>query len=52
MNNKLSTIGVAWAGFDNEDVQLCYAQALRYNYSNYSLPGDTCYLMELPELFA
>lgn len=47
MNNKLSTIGVAWAGFDNKDVQLCYAQALRYNYSNYSSPGDKCYVFEM-----
>lgn len=47
MNNKLSTIGVAWAGFENEDVQLCYAQALRYNYNNYSSPGNECYVFEM-----
>lgn len=47
MNNKLSTIGVAWAAFENEDVQLCYAQALRYNYSNYSAPGNECYVFEM-----
>lgn len=47
MNNKLSTIGVAWAGLENEDIQLCYAQALQYNYSNYSKPGNKCYVFEM-----
>ena len=47
MNNKLSTIGVAHAVLDNEDVQLCYAQALRYNYINYSRPSDQCYVFEI-----
>ncbi len=47
MNNKLSTIGAAWASFENEDVQLCYAQALGYNYSNYSKPGRECYIFEM-----
>ena len=47
MNNKLSTIGVAHAVFNNEDVQLCYAQALRYNYFNYSRSGNQCYVFEI-----
>jgi hypothetical protein len=50
MNNKLSTIGAAWACFANEDVQLCYAPALRYNYSNYSDPGHECYIFELNQI--
>jgi hypothetical protein len=47
MNNKLSTIGVALTCFENGDVQLCYAQALGYNYSNYSKPGRECYIFEI-----
>lgn len=47
MNNKLSTIGAAWVGFENKDVQICYAQALRYNYTNYSAPGNQYYLFDL-----
>jgi len=46
MNNKLSTIGAAWAAFKDENVQMCYAQALRYNYSNYSNPGLQCYIFD------
>lgn len=46
MNNKLSTIGAAWAALKNEDIQLCYAKALRYNYSNYSSPGSQCYIFD------
>ena len=48
MNNKLSTIGTALASFENDAVQLCYAQALKYNYFNYSTPGKECYILELP----
>lgn len=47
MNNKLSTIGAALAAFSNQDVQICYAPALSYNYSNYSVPGDKCYVFNL-----
>lgn len=47
MNNKLSTIGVAWAAFDNKEIQMCYAQALSYNYSSYSSPGSQCYIFNL-----
>jgi len=47
MNNKLSTIGVAHAALKNKDVQLCYAPALRYNYTAYSKPGDQCYVFEM-----
>jgi hypothetical protein len=47
MNNKLSTIGAAMAVFENDSVQLCYAKALQYNYSNYSSPGNKCYLFPI-----
>ena len=52
MNTKISTIGAAIASWEEEKIQICYAQAIRYNYANYSTPGDTCYVFELPELFA
>jgi hypothetical protein len=50
MNTKLSTVGCALAALEDERVQVCYAQAMRYNYESYSVPGDSCYLFELPEL--
>ena len=46
LNNKPSTLGVGLYGIDNEDVQLCYAPALLYNYGNYSKPGKYCYLFD------
>jgi hypothetical protein len=47
MNNKLSTIGAAWAAFSNNSIQLCYAKALQYNYLGYSRLGSDCYLLDL-----
>lgn len=44
MNNKLSTLGVALIGLANPEIQICYAPALIYNTSSYSIPGDSCYL--------
>jgi len=46
LNNKLSTLGVGLFALENDDVQLCYAPALLYNYENYSTPGRFCYLFE------
>jgi hypothetical protein len=46
LNTKLSTIGEAMAATSQEDIQLCYAEALVYNYQHYSTPGDTCYLFQ------
>jgi len=47
MNNKLSTLGVGLLALERQDVQLCYAPALIYNYKNYSTPGEKCYLFKL-----
>jgi len=44
LNNKPSTLGVGLFGLENDDVQLCYAPALIYNYGNYSSPGNECYI--------
>jgi len=49
MNNKLSTIGAALAARQNQEIQICYAEATLYNYANYSQPGSTCYLLDMPE---
>jgi hypothetical protein len=50
MNTKLSTIGCALAAWEDESIQLCYAQPIQYNYANYSTPGNTCYILDVPEL--
>jgi len=50
MNNKLSTIGAAITVFNNKNVQICYAQALVYNYSHYSSPGSECYILDLSSI--
>lgn len=47
MNTKLSSVGAALAAFDNEAIQLCYAQAHSYNYEHYSSPGEHVYLYDL-----
>lgn len=49
LNNKISTLGVALAAIGNEKIQLCYAPASVYNYSNYSNPGDHCYLIDMAD---
>jgi len=50
MSNKLSTVGCALAAFEHPEVQLCYAQPLSYNYANYSVPGNTCYVLDLSSI--
>jgi len=47
MNNKISTIGVALTAIKNENIQLCYAPAISYNYRNYSIPGNNCYIYKI-----
>ena len=44
MNNKMSTVGVALSAFKNERVQVCYAPAVIYNETNYSIPGSDCFV--------
>ena len=48
LNNKISTLGVAFAAMSNPSIQLSYAPALAYNYTNYSKPGDSCYIINTP----
>lgn len=47
MNNKLTTIGAALVSYEMPNIQLCYAPAIVYNYSSYSIPGDKLYLFDL-----
>lgn len=47
MNNKISTIGAALVAFEKPEIQICYAPALIYNYSAYSIAGDRCYIFDL-----
>jgi hypothetical protein len=47
LNNKISTLGVAFAAIKNSNIQLCYAPALIYNYINYSNPGTNCYIFNI-----
>jgi hypothetical protein len=47
MNNKITTMAAAFAQYEREMAQICYAKPLSYNYLNYSLPSDSCYFFEL-----
>ena len=47
MNNKISTFGAALAALKRPRVQLCYAPAVIYNTSYYSVRGDKCYLFTI-----
>jgi len=46
-NTKISTLGAALAALEDDSIQICYAQALVYNYAAYSLPGDKVYLVDM-----
>lgn len=46
MNNKITTIGSAWAALIDDNIQICYARALGYNYFGYSRPGTKCYVFD------
>lgn len=50
LNNKISTIGVAISAIKNDNIQLCYAPALLYNYLNYSRPGEYCYVFNVSKV--
>ncbi|NEN25370.1 hypothetical protein G3O08_17885 [Cryomorpha ignava] len=49
LNTKISTLGAALVAFENKNVQLIYASANLYNYKGFSSPGESCYLMDLPD---
>jgi len=41
MNTKLSTVGVAMAALQNNNIQLAYSKAIEYNEQGYSTPSST-----------
>ena len=43
MNTKISTVGAALFGMEDNTIQLCYATAHQYNEKGYSSPGQECY---------
>lgn len=47
MNTKISTLGAAFAVFEEESIQLSYAHPSSYNTDNYSSAGDDCRLFDL-----
>lgn len=49
MNNKLATFGAGMVALKRPEIQLCYAPAIYYNTSSYSVEGDSCYLFSLDE---
>ena len=40
LNNKISTIGVAFSAIENPEVQICYPTVNQYNIENYSISKD------------
>jgi hypothetical protein len=47
MSTKLSTIGAALAAIEHEEIQLCYPQAVLYNYLRYSRSADSAFLVQV-----
>lgn len=46
MNNKITTLGVGMCTKVDTNIQLMYASALEFNYQDYSIPGDKCYIID------
>ncbi len=47
LNNKISTLGVAFAALEQENIQICYSSANQYNINNYSEECDFFYLFSI-----
>lgn len=47
LNNKISSIGVAFSALENPEVQICYPTVNHYNIENYSVPTNDVYLIEI-----
>lgn len=47
LNNKISTLGVAFAALEQENIQICYSSANQYNINNYSEECDFFYLYSI-----
>lgn len=51
MNNKLSTLGVAFAALENTEIQICYASTNQYNIEEFENKFDTFNFIKLNEFF-
>lgn len=49
LNNKVSTIAVAFVALKNENIQVCYASANQYNINEYSTPCDYFLIFEMSQ---
>lgn len=49
MNTKISTLGAAFAAFEEESLQVCYAHPSTYNTDKYSSPSTDCRLFDLTD---
>lgn len=47
LNNKISSIGVAFSALENPEVQICYPIVNQYNIENYSLSKDEIYIIDI-----
>jgi hypothetical protein len=47
MNTKISTLGAALAAIHDTRIQLCYPQAVVYNYLHYSVASDDAFIVNL-----
>lgn len=49
LNNKISTLGVAFAALHEDGIQICYPSANQYNIDNYSTPSDFFYQYDVKD---
>ncbi|GAB6009535.1 hypothetical protein [Dysgonomonas reticulitermitis] len=49
LNNKISTLGVAFAALKEEGIQICYPSANQYNIENFSTPSDFFCLYDIKQ---
>lgn len=47
INNKISTLGVAFAALEQENIQICHSSANQHNINNYSEECDFFYLFSI-----
>lgn len=50
MNNKISTLALSLASFENNNIQIAIALPVIYNYDGYSRPGGNCIYLNGSEL--
>lgn len=50
LNNKISTLAVAFAALEEEGIQICYPSANQYNIDNYSTPSDFFFVYDIKDV--